>query len=67
VCYCGNDGDGTIAMKKQAAPLNCLKVFGKLRCGVTGNEVADCLAKKVIKSSVRYLHGIFVVLGYDMI
>jgi len=24
-----------------------MKVFGKLRCGVAGNEVADCLVKKV--------------------
>jgi len=47
VCYCGNDGDGTITKKKQTAPLNCLKVFRKLRCGVAGNEVADCLAEKV--------------------
>ena len=47
MCYCGGDGDGTFTMKKQAAPLNCLKVFGKLRCGVARNEVAECLAEKV--------------------
>ena len=45
------------------APLNCLKVFEKMRCGVAVSEVADCLAKKVIRSSARYLHGIFVILG----
>ena len=47
MCYCGNDGVGTFITNKRAAPLNCMKVFGKLRCGVAGNEVADCLVKKV--------------------
>jgi hypothetical protein len=49
VCYCVNDGDGTITNKKQAASLNCLEIFMKIRCGVAGNDVADCLAKKVIQ------------------